>query len=127
MNIRIEEQKLRLRMELNELTTFLASGRAQLKMGFGSAVEKQLGFHLQLADQFELKSENKEDGLVISILLPQKEVRELFEVAAYPAAKKKLVRSFKCPVSGDHDLHQVDFELDAFSLKDKTQGAEKEL
>lgn len=121
MNIRIEEQCLRLRMEIEELKTFVKDGVAESKIAFGPESKLQLGFQVRLSEQFEIQSEFCKNGLMVHLGIPTEDIITLVEMATIPVSKKKLAKSYSCSIDAEHGLHRVDFEVDAFSVKEQLQ------
>jgi hypothetical protein len=108
-------------MEIEELKTFVKSGVAETVVSFGPEAKLQLVFQLRLADQFEIQSDNAANGLVVHLAIPTEDIISLIEIAAAPASKKKLAKSYPCSIDTEFGLHRVEFEVDAFSLKQQLQ------
>ncbi len=121
MNIRIEDESLRLRMEIEELKTFVKAGEAESVVSFGPEARMQLTIQMRLTNQFEIQSENGDQGLVVHLGIPTEDIISLIEIAATPVPKKKLAKSYPCSIDSENGLHRVEFELDAFSLKQQLQ------
>jgi hypothetical protein len=118
MNLRVKGQSLRIRLDLAELRTLLDEGKAELGIQFGLTKIDQLRLMLATDEKFSITCQNKGEGLILALVLPREDLNSLFSDAAPPVAKKKLVRHFAGPEIEGAGRLNVEFELDAFSLRD---------
>ena len=128
MNIRIEKQALRIRMELEELKNFAKTGLTSLKVQFGGDHAQKLCFYLQQDSQFQLRSETTPNGFEIYVSIVSVDVMDLLELAVGPTHKKKLQKSYACGSDSVYGVNRIDFEVDVFTLRSHiNQGTDSTL
>lgn len=117
MNIRIESQNLRIRMDLEELKNFAKTGSANLIIRFGGDQGHRLCFVVQQNDQFQIRSELTASGFDVLVSVVAEDVMDLLEMSVGPVHKKKLQKSYTCGSDSVFGVNRIDLEVDVFSLK----------